>query len=824
MLSLKQIVQCLGQPNIGNAKASIIYKYLHTDTRKILTAEQSIFIALQTEQGNGNQYINQALEQGVRCIICNQLPTNIKWPPKTIIFKVKNTLLALQQLVTVHRQNNKANTIAITGSNGKTIVKEWLYHLLTAHKKNHTIYRSPLSYNSQIGVPLSVWQLSSQHKTAIIEAGISTTGEMAKLEKIIQPQIGLFTHLGSAHDEGFANRKEKLKEKCKLFTNCKQVIYNNDDLELPIPSTKKITWGKNGNYVAVKKISTNGNHTIIQFICKGKNHELSFPFTESLHINNAMLAVTAALWLNTPFTQIKYNCNSLELPSMRLTITEGINNCTLINDAYTWDKEALQAALQAAHNHSQGKPIILILGNDNLGTVNQLTELSKLLKQQPIYKCIGIGNFFYNHQSYWLKELKHVTQVLFYPQVKQFADAYLPQQFNNELVLLKAPRSMAFEQIVNMLTLKKHSTYCQINLTALIHNLKTIQAAITKRNQRPLKTMAMLKAFGYGMGTAEVATTLQAAGLNYIAVAYTDEGIALRKKNISLPILVMNPEIDNWTDVFNYNLEPEVFNIKQWQAIANHINKTGLPQVAVHIKLDTGMHRLGFSQTEQKELLEAIKKEKRIIIKSVFTHLAAADDPKQNNYTRQQYKELNQFVISLQKIIKYPFDVHAANSAGALYHKNKQCTMVRLGLALYGIEPSAAHNHKLEPILSFKTTIAQIKNIQKGETVGYARSYAARAHKRIATVRVGYADGLPRSLSNGKGNLYLHGKPCPIIGRVCMDMTMIDITHVPQAAEGDEVTIIGKEQTATQIAMQAGTISYEILTGIGQRIPRVFIG
>ncbi len=791
-------------------------KYLISDSRTITTYNESVFFALVSERNNGHKYINDLYKNGVRCFVISE---NVKLPKDCAIIKVKNTLSALQQLAAHHRQQFSLPVIAITGSNGKTIVKEWLYALL----KNHfNICRSPKSYNSQIGVPLSVWNLNSEHTVGIFEAGISTTKEMQKLEKIIKPNIGVFTNLGDAHAEGFSGLKQKIVEKFSLFDNCTVIVVNGlsaKQIPSKYKSKKLIVIGKEkGSSIQIKKTVVEGALTKIELVHGTKNYNLEIPFTDTASISNAITCF--GVLLATGLEPEKYYSSFKELPSiaLRLEIKNGINNCVLINDFYNSDLDSLKIALNYLHqqNRSDSKTVILSdIEQSGQSTKILYKEIAKLLKQYKINALIGIGkNISANAEAFTIKKT-------FFENTHEFVNAFNSpnHQIANSTILLKGARSFGFENISQLLQQKSHDTVLEINLNKLTENINYYRSLMKPETQ----LMCMVKATGYGSGSAEIAKTLQHIGVNYLAVAYADEGVELRNAQINLPVMVMSPEEDSFEDIINYNLEPEIYSFRILELFCKALQKSGYAEsFPVHIKLDTGMHRLGFEEKDFEKLADTLLKYPQLKVKSVFSHLAATDNPELDNFTNQQISVFEKGCSLLQNKLEYAFIKHICNSGGVTRFKHAHYNMVRLGIGMYGVGVNAEEQTKLQNVSALKTRISQIKNIKAGETVGYNRNGKIINDTRIAVIPIGYADGFKRELGNGKFGVYINKIACKTIGNICMDMCMIDITNV-NCNEGDEVLIFESFGQIRNLSVAMNTIPYEVLTSIAGRVKRIYV-
>jgi len=812
------------------------------DSRKINNPDHSLFISLKTNLRDGHSFITDAYEKGVRNFLVSQQIDTQAFPGANFIL-VKDTLTGIQQIVASYRKQFDKTVIGITGSNGKTIVKEWLYQLLSS--SYHTL-RSPKSYNSQIGVPLSVWLLDDQLDMAIFEAGISQPGEMEALERIIQPTIGIFTNIGEAHNEGFINMRQKINEKLVLFRHAKQLIYCRDNHELHesvlqfvnqikgpdgTSPVELFTWSQNtarttahlGNHDAnlvVDQISQQGRKTVIRAIYKKKELSITIPFTDPASIENAIHCWCLMLLLEIDQQQIEAKMLALQQVSMRLELRHGINECTIINDTYNSDLTSLHIALDYLEQQKQHNHHTVIL-SDMLQAGRYDTDLyeevATLISRRNVKRFIGIGPALNKHKAAFRKH--KMLRSIFFKSTEEFLKKFHLLSFENEAILLKGARVFAFEKIDMLLEQKVHQTVLSVNLSSLVHNLNVFR----KHLAPGVKTMAMVKAFAYGSGSYEIAHILQFSGVDYLSVAYTDEGIALRKAGITMPIMVMSPDAISFDRMIAWKLEPEIFSHHSLDAFLNIAQTLQVSNYPVHIKLDTGMHRLGFMSNEIEELTRKLQNNAQIKVASIFSHLAASDDPGQDDFTRQQAIVFEKASTELSSQLLYKPLRHLCNSAAIIRQPLMQYDMVRLGLGLYGIDGTKTIQDQLKQIGQLKTTIAQIKTIPKGDSIGYGHKTIAEKEMRIATICIGYADGYSRAMGHGNAYVLIHGKKARTVGIICMDMCMVDITDVIDASEGDDVIIFGDNLPVTQIAEWGNTIPYEIMTSISQRVKRVYV-
>lgn len=808
----------------GNAEI----EHILLDSRKLLIPETSLFIPLVSERRNAHQYIEEMYQKGVSNFVVSEPMSTAQYPKANIIL-VKNSLQALHTLVAWHRHQFQIPVIGITGSNGKTIVKEWLFQLL---EKDYNIVRSPKSYNSQIGVPLSVWQMKPENQMAIFEAGISQPGEMVNLEKIIRPTIGIFTNIGEAHNEGFLNIRQKVNEKLILFMKSDVLIYCKDYLALNecvnnfhnLVGKREIdndlqllTWSRKTDAdLRIISVDKNDNHTRIDALYKQEPLFIRIPFVDEGSIENAIHCWALMLYLGKSQAVIQERMNLLGNIAMRLEMKQGINNSTIINDSYNSDLGSLAIALeflQQQRQHPQRTVILSDILQSGKSEASLYEEVAGMLEKKGIQKLIGIGRNITREKQSFSK-----IKSSFYPTTEDFLKDVNPADFQNESILVKGARVFKFERIGKLLEQKAHQTILEINLSAIAHNVKQYQALL----KPGIKLMAMVKAFSYGSGSFEIASLLQFHGVDYLAVAYADEGVELRRAGITLPIMVMNPEPSTFDAILQWNLEPELYSmhiLEQFEEVVRYANKTDYP---VHIKLDTGMHRLGFEQAELDQLVIRLREDGLFRVQSIFSHLAGSEDPAMDAFTRKQAQLFTQMSALLQQQLGYAVIRHIANSAAIHRHPDLQLDMVRLGIGMYGIDSASAFQDKLRNVSTLKTTVAQLKRIPVGDTVGYGGKWEAKVPSVIATVRIGYADGYGRELGNGKGKMMIRTKLAPVIGVVAMDMLMLDVTHIPDVQEGDEVIVFGEELPVQQLAKWADTIPYEILTGISQRVKRVY--
>jgi alanine racemase len=794
-----------------------VIEHLLIDSRKMYSSSTSLFFALKGSRRDGHQFIAELYKRGVQNFIISEMVSVIDYPEANFIV-VTETLDALQRLAGFHRKQFNIPVIGITGSNGKTIVKEWLYQLL---HDNFNIVRSPKSYNSQIGVPLSIWQMNPRHELAIFEAGISKPGEMERLEKIIQPTIGILTNIGEAHSENFPNREEKLKEKLKLFAHANKVISKGDDAwitrQMMRLEINNFFWGRNmTSDLQVISVGRKDSQTEITLNYKHETFQFSIPFIDEGSIENAITCCSLLLVAGIDRSFIQEKMQQLRTVSMRLELKKAINQSSMINDSYSADLSSLTIALNFLDQQAAGSKRTVILSDflqTGLTEEKLYVEIASLLRLHGTRKVIGIGK---NISSYLKTD--NETSYQFYNSTEDFLQQFRSSQFKDETILIKGARVFEFEKIAHALEAKVHQTVLEINLNAIVHNLKAYQNFLHPST----KVMAMVKAFAYGSGGAEIAGILQYHKVDYLGVAYADEGVELRKAGIHLPVMIMNPEESTFDAIVENDLEPDIYSFELLQQFDAYLKRVGLQRYPIHIEIETGMNRLGFDTADMKKLGQTLNQTNSFIVRSVFSHLAGSEDPAEDEFTLQQHTKFIGASNELEKTLEYSFLKHIANSAAIIRHPLLQMDMVRLGIGMYGVDAANTRSLELQPVATLKSTIAQLKHLKKGESVSYNRKGIVRRDSVIATIRIGYADGYPRMLGNGAGKMLINHQLVPVIGSVCMDMTMVDVTGIQDVHEGDEVIIFGNELSIQQIAEWANTIAYEIMTGISQRVKRVY--
>jgi len=814
----EQVANAIGGGISGNKELRV--KQVLTDSRGIVSSPQSIFFAIEGTQHNGHNYIEELYKKGIRCFVVRYAPSDLPIDDNICFIFVANTLAALQRLAAFHRKNNDIPVCAITGSNGKTVVKEWLFQLLHTDKK---IVRSPKSYNSQVGVPLSVLLMNSRkHDVAVFEAGISKNNEMEKLEKIIAPSFGIFTNIGDAHQENFVSLQEKISQKLLLFKNCDFLIYCADDSLIAnevaenenYRNLKSINWSfqKNDATLQIISFERKENETLLKAYYIEKEIFITIPFTDEASTRNCIHLWLLLLHLGYDNRFIANQILQLQPVAMRLDLRDGINNCTLINDSYNSDLTSLTIALDFLHQQKQNPQKMLILSDvqqSGKGESELYAEIAHIVSNQNINMFFGVGSALTKHKNKFSRNSK------FFNTTESLLAHFQNNKYKNSTILIKGAREFRFERILHILEKKTHRTVLEINLNALVNNLNFFRSLLEKKT----KIMAMVKAFSYGAGGFEIANVLAHHRVDYLAVAYIDEGVELRKAGVTLPIMVMNPETEFFDILIEYNLEPEIFNFEGLRLLYETARRNSEQKVNVHIKLDTGMKRLGFTDNDLIPLFNALNSYENIQIVSVFSHLATSDEVANDNFTLHQLNLFQRMSFAFLQNFNYHIMRHILNSAGIERFPNYQFEMVRLGIGLYGV--CTEKKSELQQISSLKTHISQIKIVRAGETIGYGRKGKALLDTRIATIAIGYADGINRKLSNGNWKVIINGKKAPIIGNICMDMCMIDLSGI-HANEGDEVIVFGKDNSICEMATKLETIPYEIMTGISRRVKKVY--
>lgn len=832
--NLSQISKILSCPLHGNRQATANTQpqvsILLTDSRSLTFAGQTLFFALVTAKGDGHKYLPDLYRKGVRAFVVSQAPEEFRNTcPEAWFLIVTDTLQALQQLASWHRQQFQLPVVGITGSNGKTIVKEWLYQLL---HDTHNIVRSPRSYNSQVGVPLSVWQLSTEHDLALFEAGISLPGEMEKLEKIIRPTIGILTNIGTAHASGFDDQNQKLQEKLQLFRSCDVVIYNadipgiGDALELAGIGARSMAWTLRHKdaQINVHEVLRSEHETTVRYSMLGIDGAFTIPMTDDASLENALNSLALMLFLGLSPEDIARRMKRLTPLAMRLEVVEGKRGCLLINDAYNCDLTSLEMALEFQKRRASASLKNTLILSDilqaDMDDRKRCSKLAQLCRLYNISKLFCIGPVSVRIARTLVEELNEAGVrciVDVFSSTHEFLESEELNRIQNELVLLKGARDFQFERIGEALQLRRHETILEVNLDAIVHNLNRYRSHLGPDT----KLTCMVKAFGYGTGSYELAKTLQDQNVDYLAVAVADEGADLRRQGIRVPIIVMNPEMSAFRTIIENRLEPEVYSFRLMEAFMEETRAMGVTNYPVHIKIDSGMHRLGFQPHEIDELIGRLKRQNSLTIRSVFSHFATADDPMQEEFVHEQKRRFDDCADRIRAAFVYPILRHICNSAGIEKYPQYQMEMCRLGIGLYGFEASEVQM-SLEPVASLKSTILQIKDIPASETVGYMRNGKLSRDSRIAMVPIGYADGYDRKFGNGHADMVVAGHRCPTLGNVCMDVTFLDVTDCPEAKEGDVVEIFGPNLPLNELSDKLSTIIYEVLSTVSTRVKRVY--
>ena len=824
--SIEKITTLIGARRIGETDAQI--GWLLTDSRSLCFPEETLFFALKSTRNDGHRYIEDLYRRGVRNFvveakgIAEYCPNGSATTMADANFLiVPSPLAALQRLAERHRDEFNIPIVGITGSNGKTMVKEWLYQLLLPSQK---IVRSPRSYNSQIGVPLSVWLLNEQTEIGIFEAGISQPGEMMALRDIIQPTIGVLTSLGSAHQENFRSMEEKCLEKLELMHDTEAMVYcsDNDIVSRCIRRMQykgeKIAWSQCDEQVAlfVKRIENKGQSARITYIWQGEENTYSIPFIDEASIEDTITCAAVALRLGLTPGQLADRMPKLEPVAMRLEVKEGQRGCLLINDSYNSDINSLDIALDfMQRRESAGSLTKTLILSDifQTGTPPEklYAQVSDLAVKRGINKFIGIGPEL-SAQA----DRIQIADKQFFADVNHFLSSDAFAALHHELILLKGARPFGFDQITEQLEQKVHETILEVNLNAVVENLNYYRSFLKPET----KMVCMIKADGYGAGAVEIARTLQDHRVDYLAVAVADEGVTLRKAGITANIMIMNPEMTAFKTMFDYDLEPEVYSFRLLDALIKAARKEGITGWPVHIKLDTGMHRLGFDPVDDMdELIDRLKHQNAVIPRSVFSHFVGSDSDDFDSFSAQQFALFEAGSSKLQSAFSHKILRHIDNSAGIEHFPERQLDMCRLGLGLYGID--SRDNRILNTVSTLKTTILQMHHVPAGETVGYSRKGKLDRDSVIAAIPIGYADGLNRHLGNRHGYCLVNGQKAEYVGNICMDVAMIDVTDIP-CQEGDQVEIFGEHLPVTVLSDAIDTIPYEVLTGVSNRVKRVY--
>ena len=801
--SIEKVTTLIGARRFGERETTV--GWLLTDSRSLCFPEQTLFFALRTQHGDGHRYIADLYRRGVRSFVVEQLPEDYGNAfPDACFLRVKSSLAALQRLAERHRDEFSIPVVGITGSNGKTWVKEWLYQMMLS--VGGLVTRSPRSYNSQIGVPLSVWLLNERSSIGVFEAGISEPGEMERLHDIIQPTIGVFTSLGAAHQEHFRSLEEKCMEKLQLFHGAKAIIYPSDDdivsrcIRRSAFSGEKIGWSRQNPNAPFYVESLTPD---ISYIYKGTRGSYTLPFTDEASIENSITCAATALYLGLTPEQVAEAMTRLEPIAMRMEVKQGQRGLTLINDSYNNDINSLDIALDFLKRRAESSASTLILSDifqSGTSAETLYRQVSELLERRGVDRFVGIG-----------PELAAQAAVIstkekwFFPDTDSFLRSSVMRSLHDSVVLIKGARSFGFERISEQLELKVHETILEVNLPAIVDNLNHFRAAM----KPDTRLVCMIKADAYGAGAIEIARTLQEHRVDYLAVAVADEGVALRKAGITSNIMVMNPEMSSFKTLFDYGLEPEVYSFRLLDALIHAARKEGIAGWLVHIKLDTGMHRLGFNISEIDRLIDVLQHQQALMVRSVFSHFVGSDSADFDDFSARQFEIFDQGSRQLQAAFPHKILRHIDNSAGIEHFPDRQLDMCRLGIGLY------------RGATALKTTILQLRNVRSGESVGYSRRTILDRDSVIAAIPIGYADGLDRHLGNRHGYCIVNGQKAPYVGNICMDVAMVDVTGIP-CHEGDVVEIFGPQLPPEVIAEQLDTIDYEVMTSVSNRVKRIY--
>lgn len=818
--TIEKITTRIGAHHYGENAADVAF--ILTDSRSLCFPEETLFFALQTNRNDGHKYIPELYQRGVRNFVVTDVPADrAETYPDANFLKVSNTLKALQRLAERHRDEFDIPVVGITGSNGKTMVKEWLYQLLSPEM---FVTRSPRSYNSQIGVPLSVWLMDEHTQVGVFEAGISKPGEMAALRAIIRPTIAVLTNLGTAHQENFSSMEAKCREKLVLFHDARTVVYNADDAivrrivsEMDIQG-ETIAWSRRDKNAAfyVSEVKKEDAMSVVSYIYKGVAGRYSLPFIDAASVSNSIICAVVALQLGLSRDALDRRMRLLEPVAMRLEVKEGQHGCTLINDSYNSDINSLDIALDFMNRRPdhKGRRHTLVLSDiyqSGKASRELYKEVSDLALKRDVEKFIGIGP-----QLCAQAEEIQLPEKFFFHTVDQFIHSEVFRSLHNEVILLKGARKFGFDQVTELLVKKVHETILEVNLNNVVENLNHYRSFLKPTT----KLVCMIKADAYGSGSVEIAKTLQDHRVDYLAVAVADEGVTLRRNGITANVMIMNPEMTAFKTMFDYDLEPEVYSFRLLEALIRAAEKEGITDYPVHVKLDTGMHRLGFDPTaDMKRLIDRLKHQNAIIPRSVFSHFVGSDSDAFDDFSARQFALFDAGSKQLQAAFSHKILRHMDNSAGIEHFPERQMDMCRLGLGLYGVDPRT--NAMLQNVSTLKTTILQMHSVKAGETVGYSRKGVIEHDSLIAAIPIGYADGLDRRLGNRRCYCLVNGKKAPYVGNICMDVAMIDVTGI-DCREGDSVEIFGDHLPVTVLSDVLETIPYEVLTGVSTRVKRVY--
>jgi Alr-MurF fusion protein len=808
---ISDIARIMDADRTGSDDALI--NWLLIDSRSLCFPKETLFFAIRTNRNDGHKYIGELYKRGVRNFVVSTLPADLSMFPQSNFLLVHDTLQALQRLAAYHREQFDIPVIAITGSNGKTTVKEWLYQLLSP---DMNVCRSPRSYNSQVGVPLSLWLLNPHNDIAIIEAGISNPNEMDNLNRMIRPTISVITNIGEAHQENFFTKEGKCDEKLKLMRNCETAVINLQDPFITKVARQE-TLDKVKYWPMILNVEKHGTSATISFNLNGQQGRYTIPFIDNAAIENSItcLATCASLGNRVNLDEICKRMNELEPVAMRLEVKDGINGCTLINDSYNSDIHSLDIALDFMNRRpdtKEQKRTLILSDILQSGEAPRLlySKVASMAEKRGIEKFIGVGEEISSCSQYFKMDCA------FFKTTEELINSDVFANLSNEFILIKGARKFHFDRLSDLLTLKVHQTILEVNLNALIENVHYYRSFMSPET----KMVCMVKASAYGIGSLETSKTLQDQGVDYLAVAVADEGADLRKAGITANIIIMNPEMTSFKMMFDYRLEPEVYSFKLLEALIYAAEKEGITNFPIHIKLDTGMHRLGFNpEKDMDKLINRLSKQSALVPCSVFSHFVGSDDDGFDSFSQHQFELFDNASKQLQAAYSHKILRHICNSAGIEHFPKYHLDMVRLGLGLYGINPR--NNQIINNVATLKTTILQIRDVPAGDSIGYSRKGHVDHDSRIAAIPIGYADGLNRKLGNGNCYCMVNGKKAPYVGNICMDVCMIDVTGI-ECNEGDHVIIFGDELPVTVLSDALGTIPYEILTSISNRVQRVY--
>lgn len=815
--SLEKIASLIGAHCFGEGEAQI--DWILNDSRSLAFPESTLFFALRSQRNDGHKYIPDLYRRGVRNFVVANLPENYEQKYSDAHFlRVVSPLKALQRLAERHREEYDLPVVGVTGSNGKTVVKEWLYQLLSGSRN---VTRSPRSYNSQVGVPLSVWLLNSRSEVGVFEAGISQPGEMSALRAIIQPTIGVMTNLGPAHQENFSSLQEKCLEKLSLFKDCQVVVYEADDpvvsecVDQAMLKGDHLAWSRRdpNSPLFIRDVRKEETFTTVNYTYLGTDGSYTLPFVDEASIQNSIHCLSVCLYLRLPATDIAARMSRLEPVAMRLEVKQGVRGCTLINDSYNSDINSLDIALDFMNRRPESRRRTLILSDilqSGMPVEELYAKVAEMVNRRKVDRIIGVGpDIMAQSQRFHMDKMFFVSS-------EALLQSGMLDKLSNEVILLKGSRKFNFEAISEHLSLKVHETTLEVNLEAIVRNLNYYRSFMKPET----KMVCMVKASAYGAGSVEIAKTLQDHRVDYLAVAVADEGADLRKAGITGNIIIMNPEMSTFNMLFQYDLEPEVYSFALLEALIKAAEKEGITNFPVHLKLDTGMHRLGFDpEHDLPALIDRLQHQTALLPRSVFSHFVGSDSPDFDAFSAHQFELFDKASRQLQEAFPYKILRHICNSAGIERFPERHLDMVRLGLGLYGIDP--IDNRVLNNVTTLKTTILQIHEVSPEDTVGYSRRGHLTRKSRIAAIPIGYADGLDRHLGCGHCYCLVNGQKAPYVGNICMDVCMIDVTDI-DCKEGDTVEIFGDHLPVTVLSDVLGTIPYEVLTSVSERVKRVY--